>query len=219
MLKQLPLIQAIPYSLLPKLYSIGVTTNVDMRQKRVGLEILDGIIHYSLAIHVALPVLILGLYFIFGKLGIFGVDFSVDATIFIIPALILVSISIIIYLIQRDKLKFHFIRTSVDKEVFRDWVIDIAREYKWSIRSFKDNTFTMKTNPGFVNQSWGQHITIMFVEGGVLVNSIFDPNKGSWVMTFGSNRRNVDEIKKLIIKKTREIENYKGGRSRHSVQS
>ncbi|MBT1696044.1 hypothetical protein KK083_04090 [Fulvivirgaceae bacterium PWU4] len=182
-----------------------------MRQKRVRLEILDGIIHYSLAIYVALPVLILGLYFTFAKLGLFGVNSSINEMIFIIPALTLAPISIIIYLIQRDKLKFQFIRTSVDKEAFRDWVTDVVREYKWSIRSFKDNTFIIKTNPGFVNQSWGQHITIMFVEGGVLVNSIFDPNKGSWIITFGSNRRNIDEIKKLLVAKTREIEIYKSG--------
>ncbi len=169
-----------------------------MGQRKVSLEPLDGFIHYSLAIYFGLPILIFAGYFIFGQFGLFGISSSIDISVVIIPAIILAPISLLLYFIQRDKLRFQFIRTSTDIEESKQLIKEIAKEQKWAIRSFKDNMYTIKTNPGFVNQSWGQHITINLVKGGVLVNSIFDTNKGSWLITFGSNRKNIDNIKRII---------------------
>lgn len=90
----------------------------------------------------------------------------------------------------------------MDEDSFKRLVKEISKELGWAIRSYNEKTFTIKTNPGFVNQSWGQQITMRQVNGGILFNSIFDPNKGSWLITFGSNTRNINEIKKLIIAKT-----------------
>jgi hypothetical protein len=45
-------------------------------------------------------------------------------------------------------------------------------------------------------------VTLRIVKGGILMNSIFDPNKGSWIITFGSNSRNTEDIRKRIIAKT-----------------
>lgn len=173
-----------------------------MRQKRIRLETLDAFIHYSLAIYFGLPILIFIGYYLFGQLGLLGISSTIDISIVIIPALILGPTSLVVYFIQRDKLKFEFIRTPVDNPTFKDLIRDIAKECKWSIRITNNNTFTIKTNPGFVNQSWGQHITIKLVTGGILVNSIFDTNKGSWLITFGSNQKNINDIKKLIANKT-----------------
>ena len=173
-----------------------------MGQRKVSLEPLDGFIHYSLAIYFGLPILFFAGYFIFGQLGFFGISSSFDISVVIIPGMILAPISLLLYFIQRDKLRFQFIQTSIDIEESKHLIKEIAKEQKWAIRSFKDNMYTIKTNQGFVNQSWGQHITIQLVTGGVLVNSIFDTNKGSWLITFGSNKRNIDNIKQTIESKT-----------------
>jgi hypothetical protein len=173
-----------------------------MGQRRIKLELLDGFIHYSLAIYLGLPVLIFTGYFIFGQLGLFGISSSIDIWIVIIPGIILVPISLLIYFIQREKLRFQLIRTSADIEESKKLIKEIAKEQKWAIRTFKDNTYTIKTNPGFINQSWGQHITVQLVKEGLLVNSIFDTNKGSWLITFGSNQKNIDNIKQTIENKT-----------------
>jgi hypothetical protein len=173
-----------------------------MGQRKVSLEPLDGFIHYSLAIYFGLPILFFAGYFIFGQVGLFGISSSIDIWVVMIPGIILAPISLLFYLIQRDKLRLQFSRTSTDIEESKQLIKEIAREQKWAIRSFKDNTYTIKTNPGFVNQSWGQHITIQIVKGGMLVNSIFDPNKGSWLITFGSNQKNIDTIKQTIESRT-----------------
>ena len=174
---------------------------VNMGQRRVKLETLDSLIHYSLALYLGLPIVIFAGYFVLGQLGLFGIDPTIDEMIIIIPVITLGPLCLIAYLVQREKLKFKFIRATVDKDAFNALVEEISTELKWTIRSHQDNTFTIKTNPGFVNQSWGQHITLRLVNGGILLNSIFDPNKGSWIITFGSNTKNINDIKKRIIAK------------------
>ena len=173
-----------------------------MGQRRVKLETLDSLIHYSLALYLGLPIVIFAGYFILGQFGLFGISRQIDGAIITIPAIILGPLTLIVYLVQREKLKYHFIKAAVDKDSFKTLVKDIAKELRWTIRSHKNDAFTIKTNPGFVNQSWGQHVTLRLVKGGILMNSIFDPNKGSWIITFGSNSKNIDDIKKRIIAKT-----------------
>ena len=169
-----------------------------MGQRKVKLELLDGLIHYRLALCCGLPILFFAGYLILGQLGLFGISPFVDPWIILIPGITLAPISVLFYFIQRDKLRFQFLQTSADIEELKQIIRDIVREQRWAIRSYKDNVYTIKTNPGFVNQSWGQHITIQLVKGGLLVNSIFDTNKGSWLISFGSNKKNIDQIKKAI---------------------
>jgi hypothetical protein len=172
-----------------------------MKPTRVSLGPLDSCIHYSLAILFGLPILIFTGYFVFGQLGLIDISPYVDEMIVVIPGVILGPISLLIYLMQRQKLRFQFIQTSIDIQESKLLIKEIAREQKWAIHSFKDDTYTLKTDPGFINQSWGQHITVQLVKGGLLVNSIFDTNKGSLLITFGSNQKNLTRIKQAIENK------------------
>src|SRR5436190_1394760 len=115
-----------------------------MGQRKVRLELLDGFIHYSLAIYFGLPILFFAGYFIFGQLGLFEIGSSIDIWVVIIPGIILVPMSLLFYFIQRDKLRFQFIRTSTDIEESKQLIREIAKEQKWAIRSFKDNMYTIK---------------------------------------------------------------------------
>jgi hypothetical protein len=129
--------------------------SVTMGQRRVKLETIDSLIHYSLALYLGLPIVIFAGYFFLGQLGLFGITRQIDAMIIILPTLILGPLSLIAYLIQREKLKFRFIKANVDRDSFKTIVKEISNELRWTIRSHKDDTYTMKTNPGFLNQSWG----------------------------------------------------------------
>lgn len=49
-----------------------------MGQRRVKLETLDNLIHYSLALYLGLPIVIFVGYFVSGQLGLFGIDPTID---------------------------------------------------------------------------------------------------------------------------------------------
>ncbi len=144
-----------------------------MRHKRVRLDTLDTFIHYSLAIYFGLPILIFAVYFMLATLGVLGNKPDIDILSVIIPTLMLGPIAFILYMIQYRKLKFLFIQTTLDAEASKQMIQDIAREFKWTVRSFKNNEYTIKTNPGFANQSWGQQITIRLVKRRVISKQYF----------------------------------------------
>jgi len=166
-----------------------------MGHEYVRLKILDRIVHFGPALLFGLTFLIITtLLIIKGLLDIemftmLGVIFSIPTGIF--------------YVIQKHKLQFRLVKTSIGQTEFKDLVNEISKEYKWTIHSQSDNEFTLKTNPGFVNQSWGQHITLKLTQDGILLNSIFDTNKGTWLITFGSNTKNMNDIEKIINQKTK----------------
>jgi hypothetical protein len=179
-----------------------------MGQGYVKLKTLDSIIHFSPSLYLGLAFSIVTILLIIKglvdieMLTILGLTFSVPTAIF--------------YAIQKSKLEFRFVQTSIGKNEFTDLVREISKEFKWTIHSFSDNEFTIKTNPGFVNQSWGQHITLKLTKDGILINSIFDTNKGTWLITFGSNTKNTNDIIKTIKLRTKTISN--GDRKTHSRQ-
>lgn len=171
---------------------------VYMTPRYVSLTPLDAIIHYSLSIYFAIPILLIVGYFLGGKFDFFYVPPS-NSLLLAIPASILAPISLLFYLLQRSKLAFHFVATSYEAAELIQLVRKISLEQKWTIQSFKDGIFRIKTNPGYVNQSWGQHITIKLLDGGVLINSIFDPSKGSLAVTFGNTQKTVAYITGMIM--------------------
>ena len=166
-----------------------------MEQEYVKLKTLDRIIHFSPSLYFGLAFLIVAISITLK--GLFDLELmTMIALIFSIP-------TAIFYTTQKQKLQFRLVKTLVDQDEFKELIKEMSNEYKWTIQSQTDNEFTIKTNPGFMNQSWGQHITMKLTTGGILVNSIFDTNKGTWLITFGSNTRNINVIEKIIEGKTK----------------
>jgi hypothetical protein len=161
-----------------------------MRPGYVRLKPLDKMIHFSPSLYFGLAFLIVTVLLIINGL------FDIEALI--ILGLIFSVPTAIFYAIQKNKLGFKFIPIAIDENEFIDLVREISKDFKWAIHSYTENEFTLKTNPGFVNQSWGQHITLRLTKDGILTNSIFDMNKGTWLITFGSNTKNTNEISKII---------------------
>lgn len=166
-----------------------------MKPEYVRLKILDRIIHFSHALFFGLAFLIITTFITIK--GVFDIE------ILIMLALMLLAPAAVFYAMQKHKLQLRFIKTSINKNGFNELVKEISKEYQWAIHSQTDTEFTLKTNPGFINQSWGQHITLKLTTGGILLNSIFDTNKGTWLITFGSNAKNINDIEKIIKLRTK----------------
>jgi hypothetical protein len=165
-----------------------------MGQEYVKLKTLDRLIHFSPSLYFGLAFLIVTVLTI--SKGLFNIELlTILGLIFSIPIGIF-------YVVQKSKLQFVLVTTYINQDGFRELIKEISKEFKWTVHSYKDNEFTIKTNAGFVNQSWGQHITLKLTADGILINSIFDTNKGTWLITFGSNTKNINDIIDLISRRT-----------------
>jgi hypothetical protein len=166
-----------------------------MTPQYVKLKSLDRILHFG-------PALFLGFAFLIILVSL-TIKGRFDIEILTVLGLIFSIPTAIFYAIQKNKLQFNFIKVSINENEFKDLVTAISKEYRWTIDSQANNEFTLKTNPGFINQSWGQHITLKLTRGGILLNSIFDTNKGTSLVTFGSNTKNINDITRIIEQMTK----------------
>jgi len=48
--------------------------------------------------------------------------------------------------------------------------------------------------------SWGEQVTLIFSGKKILINSICDPDKKSSIVSYGNNKRNVENILEEIKK-------------------
>lgn len=161
-----------------------------MEQEYVKLKPLDRIIHFSPSLYFAVAFLIAAI--IITIKGLFDLEMlTMLALVFSIP-------TAIFYTTQKQKLQFRLVKISINQEEFKELVNEISKEHQWTINSHAGNEYALKTNPGFMNQSWGQHITLRLIKDGILFNSICDTNKGAWLVAFGSTNRNMNVIEKII---------------------
>ncbi len=96
----------------------------------------------------------------------------------------------ILYLIQKARLKFSIVKTSLNHTQLKQILIELAETCKWVFISNTPDSSIAITNPGFFSGSWGEQITILFYQDTVYVNSICDPNKHSSLVSWGRNRKN-----------------------------
>lgn len=125
---------------------------------------------------------------------------SEEIWFFIIPSLI----GIIFYFIQKRRLRFKEIKTSLNKAQLYKIIEKVADELEWKIYVKNSKIIIAKTHPSFFSGSWGEQITILFENKKVLVNSICDLDKKSSVVSMGRNKQNentlIQEIKKSQFK-------------------
>jgi hypothetical protein len=115
---------------------------------------------------------------------------------FIIPTLI----GILFYYIQKNRLKFKEVDTSLNRAELNKIIEKVAEELEWQIILKNSKRIVAKTYPSFFSGSWGEQITIIFDNRKVLVNSICDPDKKSSVVSMGRNKQNEDKLIKEIRK-------------------
>lgn len=108
--------------------------------------------------------------------------------LWILPALI-------IYFIQKRRLKFRVIKISVTPENFKEATILTGDKLNWEIQNITNNYIVAVRQGNFVGGSWGELITIIRKDEKVLINSICNPDNIISVASWGWNRKNVETFK------------------------
>tara|TARA_B110000261_G_C12905975_1_gene286415 strand:- start:111 stop:653 length:543 start_codon:yes stop_codon:yes gene_type:complete len=112
-------------------------------------------------------------------------------------------IAVVFYIIQRNRLKFKLIPTSLTRDAIVLIIEKTAKELEWHPHIVDDKFIIAKTHPGFLSGSWGEQITILFDENHILVNSICDPDKKSSVTSMGRNNKNEKKLIEAMKKANR----------------
>lgn len=111
---------------------------------------------------------------------------------FLVVGVIACGLSFMTYRLQRKRLKFVTVDTTLDRDQLTRIIELTGEELKWSPFYIDEQVIVAKTFPGFWSGSWGEQITIIFDNGKVLINSICDPDKRSSVFSNGRNTKNID---------------------------
>lgn len=108
-------------------------------------------------------------------------------------------IAIIFYFIQKNKLKFKTIETSMPIEKVKDIIEMTAKQHEWHTEIMDEKIIIVKTHTKWTSGSSGEQITIIFDNSRIMINSICDPNKGASVISMGNSMgRNKNNINTLI---------------------
>lgn len=108
---------------------------------------------------------------------------------------IFIFVGVILYFIQKNRLKLTSIKTNISREEFDKIIENISDKYGWEIHINSLSEIIAKTP--FSGSSWGEQVTVIFNGNNLLVNSICDPDKRSSVVSCGRNKQNI----RLIIKR------------------
>ncbi|MBD1362375.1 hypothetical protein IDJ77_01015 [Mucilaginibacter sp. ZT4R22] len=103
-------------------------------------------------------------------------------------------LAVIFYFIQKKRLKFKIVKTSLNAEQLKGIINEVAKDLKWVRMSSSTKTYIAKTLPGFFSGSWGEQITVLFYNDTVLINSICDPDRRPSVVSMGRNRENENTL-------------------------
>jgi len=106
--------------------------------------------------------------------------------VFVIP----IILSILFYLLQKKRLSFKIVETKLSMDEIYKIVDETAKELGWIINQKTNKYLTANTKPKFNSGSWGEQITIIFIENKILVNSICALNKKNSLVSMGRNKKN-----------------------------
>lgn len=120
--------------------------------------------------------------------------FNGEKDVFQWPVLSVMLVTLVLgllsYRMQKRRLKFIVVETSLSHAQLHDIIDKVGQELKWRFVSETEYAYIARTNPGFVSGSWGEQITILINNDSVFVNSICDPSKHTSLVSFGRNREN-----------------------------
>lgn len=117
----------------------------------------------------------------------------------------LILLSVFFYLLQRKRLRFQILETSLNPEETIIIFDEAIKTLGWTIKRKSNKEILAKTHPHWLPGSWGEQVTILFSDKKIYINSICDLDKKASVVSFGNNKKNVisliDEIKKVSKKR------------------
>ena len=124
-----------------------------------------------------------------------GSNFNSDELYIIFIPVILATL---FYFLQKSRLKFKVLISELKREQIIDYLEQLCKEWNWTIKTNNHSEFLAKTNPTFFSGSWGEQVTILFIDNKILLNSICDLDKRSSLVSMGHNRENVQAVTDLI---------------------
>jgi len=112
----------------------------------------------------------------------------------------------LIFLAQKNSLKFHSIVSDLDMKTKNKIVRDILREHKWTYVKNEYNQIQAEGHgfrETFDLRTWSELITILVESDKIYVNSICNPD-GFFpqVISFGKNKQNVRDFENLLLQKS-----------------
>jgi hypothetical protein len=112
-----------------------------------------------------------------------------------------IPITVLVYWWLKRLLRYQLVRTSrAASENYRS-VKFLADERGWIIKTDRPCEFIQVTVPGFPKTmaSWGELVTVAFLESDCYVNSICDPDQHPSITAYGRNLENVEAVKSAVI--------------------
>jgi hypothetical protein len=116
---------------------------------------------------------------------------------FLPTSVALLSISPLIYWWLRRKLEFRIIHTARSSADNYQAVLSVARKLGWRTKVSRPSEFFQASVTGFPI-SWGELVTVKFLDVDVYVNSICDPHSIPSTTAFGRNSRNVQSLIQVL---------------------
>jgi hypothetical protein len=118
-------------------------------------------------------------------------ELPLSGYIFLLPA-------VLMYFVQKRRLRYKEINLSATKEQFRAAVKLTAEKLDWTIQQ-QSGDFTRAIRHGsFTSGSWGELIVIIWQKDKILINSICDPDNKISVASYGWNKKNIDTFKIIL---------------------
>ena len=160
------------------------------------LSFWDKFTHYGIVLGIgAIPLVVVGAILINNTkhskpVGSFLVLFA------IVPSIV----AVIAFILQKNRLKFEVVVTSLEQEKIEAIIEDVAKKLNWEFYKKNKEIIVAKTHPSFFSGSWGEQITILLDKNKVFVNSICDPDKRSSVTSMGRNKKNEKTLIKALKK-------------------
>lgn len=116
----------------------------------------------------------------------------------LLVAIVPVPIAYVLYRVQRRKLDFQSIPTTLDKQSIYDRICHLSVTYDWDVDHYGEDCIVAHTNPAIWHLTWGEQIFIVFDKGQVWVNSVNDLNKRTSPFSFGYTKRNIRRIRDAL---------------------
>lgn len=117
----------------------------------------------------------------------------------------LIIISMLLYLLQRKRLRFQILETSLSPEEALIVFNEAIKTLGWTIKRKSNTEILAKTYPPLLSGSWGEQVTILFSDKKIYINSIYDLDRRTSIVSFNNNKKNIisliDEIKKVSKKR------------------
>ena len=109
-----------------------------------------------------------------------------------------IILAIVFYFIQKRRLRFRELEIKCTEQELQEAVAKTAKEHNWQIKNNSEN-FIRAIRPWNWSGSFGEMITIIKDQDRIFFNSICNPDIWSSILSYGSNKRNIDNLIKNIL--------------------